>query len=358
MHLEQQPDGSTSTSTSRRQFLMDALTVGSVATSLPLFARADRSDDGDRFTDAFSERVAEMRRKLASDPDRPAYHFVAPAYSIGEGCYYSDGHYHIFYRWSPVETNGQDARWAHAISRDLLGWRDLPFTASALAKVKQADCLRSASSTSVDPGQQRTCLSWLTESLNAKSLKAQGWAGVLGLPTTLSLSGRGRRRIDPAAALACLRRDHQRISSGSFSDEMTVSEIRGNSMEIEVIIAPQNTTTCGVKVLSSPDSEEETVVRYYPEKQELTLDPSRSSINTNAITRNPQTVPLELAAGEPLKLHMFLDRSVIEVFANGVQCLVERVYPSRSDSLDIRLFAGGARARLVSLNAWQIASIG
>ena len=128
-------------------------------------------------------------------------------------------------------------------------------------------------------------------------------------------------------------------------------------MEIEAVIDPQGASACGVKVLSSPDGEEETVIEYRLEKKQLTLDASRSSIDPNVAGVESQAELLELAAGEPLKLRIFLDRSVIEIFANGAHRLAKRVYPSRSDSLDVRLFAAGAGARLVSMDAWEMASI-
>ena len=54
---------------------------------------------------------------------------------------------------------------------------------------------------------------------------------------------------------------------------------------------------------------------------------------------------------------MFVDRSVVEVFVNGRQCLAERVYPERGDSLGVSLRAQGAPAVLESLDAWQLDSI-
>jgi beta-fructofuranosidase len=51
--------------------------------------------------------------------------------------------------------------------------------------------------------------------------------------------------------------------------------------------------------------------------------------------RAPETAPVYLAPGEPLKLRVFLDKSVVEVFANGRQCAAVRVYPSLADSVGV-----------------------
>ena len=68
--------------------------------------------------------------------------------------------------------------------------------------------------------------------------------------------------------------------------------------------------------------------------------------------------PLSLSEGETLKLHLFLDRSMLELFANGRRCLTSRIYPIRpDDSLGIKLFASSGGARLKSLEAWPLKSI-
>ena len=56
-------------------------------------------------------------------------------------------------------------------------------------------------------------------------------------------------------------------------------------------------------------------------------------------------------------MRVFVDRSIIEVFANERQCLTIRAYPTREDSSGISLIARGSEANLVSLTAWQMRSI-
>ena len=59
-------------------------------------------------------------------------------------------------------------------------------------------------------------------------------------------------------------------------------------------------------------------------------DPARAEAFHTAGT--VQAAPFRLAEGEALELRVFIDRSVIEVFANRRQCLTQRVYPTRADS--------------------------
>jgi beta-fructofuranosidase len=60
---------------------------------------------------------------------------------------------------------------------------------------------------------------------------------------------------------------------------------------------------------------------------------------------------------EPLKLRVFLDRSSIEVFVNGKQCVATRVYPKREDSIGVSLRSQGKDSKLTQLDAWQMKSI-
>lgn len=67
-----------------------------------------------------------------------------------------------------------------------------------------------------------------------------------------------------------------------------------------------------------------------------------------------QEAPLALAPGERLALRIFLDCSVLEVFANGRQCICQRIYPTRSDSLGVALFSRGGEAVVRQLDAWDL----
>ena len=51
---------------------------------------------------------------------------------------------------------------------------------------------------------------------------------------------------------------------------------------------------------------------------------------------------------------MFVDKSVVEIFANDRQAIGRRVYPVRSDSLGVSLFARGGAARFKTVRAWEM----
>ncbi len=89
----------------------------------------------------------------------------------------------------------------------------------------------------------------------------------------------------------------------------------------------------------------------------VSIDSSRSTLAGDVMCRPPETAQVEMGPDEPLKLHVFIDRSIVEVFINGRQCVTARVYPDRSDSIGVSLRAQGKDAKLRSLDAWQMKSI-
>ena len=70
-----------------------------------------------------------------------------------------------------------------------------------------------------------------------------------------------------------------------------------------------------------------------------------------------RNAPIPLVEDGLIHFHVFVDRSVIEVFVNEEITLSSRIYPTRPDSLGVRVFAHKARVDVLALDVWQMASI-
>jgi beta-fructofuranosidase len=84
----------------------------------------------------------------------------------------------------------------------------------------------------------------------------------------------------------------------------------------------------------------------------LKIDTTKSSLS-----EGPKTVeagPFELGPEETLKMRVFIDKSVVEVFANGRQAVMRRIYPSRPDSVGVKLFSTGGTAHVSQVDAWEM----
>jgi beta-fructofuranosidase len=78
-------------------------------------------------TNPLLARFRDSRKKQASDRYRPFYHFVSPESTLNDpnGLAYWQGNWHMFYQAYPPEDKRQ--HWGHAISKDLIHWKDLPY---------------------------------------------------------------------------------------------------------------------------------------------------------------------------------------------------------------------------------------
>ena len=200
----------------------------------------------------------------------------------------------------------------------------------------------------------------------------EGWNHIMSLPRRLTLLADGTLEIVPVASTQSLRTEHRQVGETALpaNQEVLMGGIDGNVMELILEVDPKNAREVSVNVLRSSGGEETTTITFYRNgllqfndsghrfKQDaLSIDISRASLLPDVYARPEEIAPFALGEEETLKLRIFIDRSVIEVFANGQQCLALRVYPSREDSTGVSLEARGAAAVLRGLDAWGMETI-
>lgn len=196
------------------------------------------------------------------------------------------------------------------------------------------------------------------------------WNQIMSLPIRLGLAGRDDLTYSPAGDIESLRYHHQRVEQTVLpaNREIVLEHIQGNAMELYAEIETDRARVIELNVLRSAGKEEFTRIALFRGRgykrpgmeaadSVITIDSSYSSLHKEASVRPPETAQVHLEAGEPLKLRVFLDKSVVEVFVNEKRYMAVRVYPSREDSVGLSLRAQGQDAILKSLDAWQMKSI-
>jgi len=181
------------------------------------------------------------------------------------------------------------------------------------------------------------------------------WSGTMSLPRLLWLDDGGVLHMRPAPELAALRLHpvvYRDVTIPANSERLL--DIRGDSLEIEVEIEPPVQGRVGVRVLSSDDGREQTVVYCDPGAGEVGIDASRASLGASSAVRKVEAGPFALRPREPLRLRIFVDRSIVDVFACDRQAVVRRVYPLLPESTGVRLFAEGSPATFRRVRAWEM----
>jgi beta-fructofuranosidase len=207
--------------------------------------------------------------------------------------------------------------------------------------------------------QGRTIMwGWLMEGRSTSLLKEAGWAGVMSLPIIVAPRPGGGLSLEPVPELAMLREKHWRYDGLELGEGMNFShdDIRGDRLEMLAECEPGQHCEFGVKLRCSPDGQEQTRLVYQSASQQFSIEREQSSVNPE-VDRENCSVVVESDSGEVLKLHIFLDRSVVEVFVNGCCYLASRIYPERRESLGLELFVRSGRVRVRSLDIWHLASI-
>jgi beta-fructofuranosidase len=159
----------------------------------------------------------------------------------------------------------------------------------------------------------------------------------------------------PVKELERLRYNEQTLPAITVAadKEIVLDQVAGNTIELEFQIEPQDAKQFGVKVCRSPDREEETLIVYDAIEKQLKLDTNKSSLAAG--TKKIESAPFALTPGELLTWRVFVDRSVVEVFANDRQAALRRIYPVRPDSVGIAVFTTGGAAKVRQVKAWQMA---
>jgi len=170
----------------------------------------------------------------------------------------------------------------------------------------------------------------------------RGWNGCASLPRVLTLDQHQRLIQTPAPELQRLRGNRRAIGNLTLNDkEERLPEIRGDTLEIVARFTADDAKAFGLKVRQSEDGNEAVTIRY----ADATLDVAGTE------------VPLKLDDAKSLKLHLFLDKSVLELFINdGATCVTRVEYPGEED-LGVSVFAEGGSATVKSLDAWPMRPI-
>lgn len=192
------------------------------------------------------------------------------------------------------------------------------------------------------PDGRRVMWAWLFAMSTLKV--SDHWREVMSLPRELSLPEDGILRIKPLKELEHLRHglrtaDNLNIEAGTFH---RLAGISGDCLELMVTIKHGSAKRYGVRVLCAKDN---------ISGVDVVAEPARKSLHVGETT-----APLALESDEAIRLRIFIDRGVVEVFANDRQAVAKQHLYDAGD-VGVCLFSEGGRMQVTEVRAWQVRSI-
>lgn len=213
---------------------------------------------------------------------------------------------------------------------------------------------------------------------------------IMSLPRVMRPGPRDTLLETPDGDYASLRYGHTaaRDLRLTANKETVLEAVSGSALELQItadvaektggdaFIAENMLPLFEVRVLRSPDAEEYTAIRFYRNRSKIDwhymnvsetapwsgaaesvveVDTSHATLKNVAI-HPTEAQRLYLRPDEPVNLHIFVDKSIVEVFANDRRCVAVRTYPTREDSVGVSLRSAGVDT-VVSYEAWKMKSI-
>jgi sucrose-6-phosphate hydrolase SacC (GH32 family) len=278
--------------------------------------------------------------------------------------------------WDVREFAGRDARieivdrttgeWGHILV-DQITFSD----EAAKTSVERAnwadygsDFYAAISYNNLPEGHAPTWIGWMSNWAYTRDTPTDPWRNAQSLPRDLSLvtvDGEIQLVQTPVEQTADLRSgpgfhlEARELPAGTLKLENPASQ--GQTLEIIATFDVDESTANELGLRVRVGEDEETVVGYDVENAEVFVDRSNSGLNPGHGATTLHTAPLEPNAEGKVELHVFVDRSSVELFANdGLRTITDVIFPDAA-STGVELYAQGGGAQVDELHVWQLDAI-
>lgn len=181
------------------------------------------------------------------------------------------------------------------------------------------------------------------------------WQGAHSIPRVLRLV-ENRLWQEPAPEIECLRGSAHRFTRNSELPAL-LRTVKGDALEIVATFEPGTARQFGLKVRVSGDDKEFTRVWFDNASRRFGVDgptPARNAAELKEVRASGEQDSL-LPPGSSVTMRVFLDRSIVEVFVNGV-AYTARTFPP-PDALGLEVFAEGGEAPVKSCAVYEMQGI-
>jgi fructan beta-fructosidase len=204
-----------------------------------------------------------------------------------------------------------------------------------------------------------TAIGWVNNWNYANDIPTTPWKSAMSLPRNLStkkINGEWILTQQPIATINSLRKKIFQLKNDWITSTKTLL-VKSNQFELQVSIKPETTSTSGIKIAVGDSSFFE--IGYNVAKKLFYIDRSNCnnlSFNENykKLNRFEKEIPLQ---NEKIQLHVFFDKSIVEVFVNGGEAVFTAQIFTKSNDKGIELFSNGGKSNFENIKLWSVKGI-
>jgi fructan beta-fructosidase len=201
-------------------------------------------------------------------------------------------------------------------------------------------------------------IGWVNNWNYANDIPTTPWKGAMSLPRNLSVKKTGDTWVllqQPIAALQALRKAELPMPQNELLGGTKPLSIQSQQLEIDLCITPAASANVGVRLAAG--NGHEVVIGYDAAKKLLYLDRGktvRQSFSKAFEARKRFETPVQPDGSGIIRLHIFFDHSIVEVFAgSGEAVMTAQVFPDNTDN-GVELFSNGGNSRVNALKIWEL----
>lgn len=230
------------------------------------------------------------------------------------------------------------------------------FTTPKLVEMTSRDGFGLLSPTIFRQGEKTIVLGIVPDKLPSNSNWELGWAHCYSLPREWSLAADGTLVQKPFEGLKGLRGPIAFAKSGfDLNGTLDLAPVSGRMVEICGSFKI-GTTPFGFNIFKNASAR--ATITYNPSAGELVADFSalRRLVNDGGAYDGVYRCPLPTRPnlGTTLKINVFIDHSIVDIFINDTYATSIRVFPTDTDANGIEAFADGT-TQVLDLGAWVLA---
>jgi beta-fructofuranosidase len=170
-------------------------------------------------------------------------------------------------------------------------------------------------------------------------------SGIQALPRELELAKDGVLRIKPLRELESLRYEEKSESAIAVKSGAThpIKDVASDAIELKLEFRSPVAKEFGLDVLCDKEGNNGLRIALHRESKTLKV--------------GPVVAPFALKDGEDLTLRVFIDKNLVEVFANGRQAVMNAPKIISLDNTGARLFSVDGDVKVETITSWKMRTI-